>query len=65
MPRFPEVEIELVGRDGNAFLILGRVMKALKRGGATPEEVQEYLDEAKSGDYNHLLATTMDWVEVL
>ncbi len=65
MPRFPEVEVELVGRDGNAFLILGRVMKALKRGGATPEEVQEYLDEAKSGDYNHLLATTMDWVEVL
>ena len=65
MPRFPEVEVELVGRDGNAFLILGRVMKALKRGGATPEEVQEYLDEAKSGDYNHLLVTTMDWVEVL
>lgn len=65
MPRFPEVEVELVGQDGNAFLILGRVMKALKRGGATPEEVREYLDEAKSGDYNHLLATTMDWVEVL
>lgn len=65
MPRFPEVKVELVGQDGNAFLILGRVMKALKRGGATPEEVREYLDEAKSGDYNHLLATTMDWVEVL
>ena len=65
MPKFPDVEVQLTGEDGNAFLILGRVMKALKRGGATPEEVQEYLDEAKSGDYNHLLATTMDWVEVL
>ena len=65
MPKFPDVEVQLTGEDGNAFLILGRVMKALKRGGATPEEVREYLDEAKSGDYNHLLATTMDWVEVL
>ena len=65
MPKFPDVEVQLTGEDGNAFLILGRVMKALKRGGATPEEVREYLDEAKSGDYNHLLATTMEWVEVL
>lgn len=65
MPKFPDVEVQLTGEDGNAFLILGRTMKALKEGGATPEEVQEYLDEAKSGDYNHLLATTMDWVEVL
>lgn len=61
--RFPEVRVPLVGEDGNAFAILGRAKKALERGGATPEEVTEFMDEAKSGDYNHLLQTVMAWVE--
>lgn len=63
-PRFPQVEVELSGHDGNAFGILGRVSKALRRGGASAAEVKEYVAEATSGDYDHLLATTMRWVEV-
>lgn len=61
--RFPEVNVPLVGEDGNAFAILGRTKKALERGGATPEEVDEFMAEAKSGDYDHLLQTVMAWVE--
>jgi len=61
---FPHITVQLSGEDGNAFFILGRVRKALKRGGATPEEVKVFTDRATSGDYNHLLAVCMETVNV-
>jgi hypothetical protein len=62
--KFPDVQVRLLGEDGNAFAILGRVQKALKRGGASPEQVKEFLDEAMSGDYDNLLRVVMRWVDV-
>jgi hypothetical protein len=59
-----DVEVELIGHDGNAFLLLGKVRRALKQAGAPKEEIEKFLEEAMSGDYDHLLATCMDWVEV-
>jgi len=56
--------IRLVGKDGNAFAIMGAVSKALKSNGYSKEEVNEYMKEAMAGDYNHLLQVTMKWVEV-
>lgn len=61
-PRFPDVHVPLVGEDGNAFFIIGRVCKALRRGGATTQEVDEFCKEASSGNYDHLLATVQRWV---
>jgi len=57
------ITVKLVGEDGNAFMILGLVSKALKRGGH-PELAKEFMAEATKGDYSHLLATAMDYVEV-
>lgn len=57
------VTVTLVGEDGNAFSIMGRVARALSRAGAPQEVIDEYLEEAQSGDYNHLLVTTMKIVE--
>ena len=31
--RYPEVEVVLIGEDGNAYAILGRVLRALRRAG--------------------------------
>lgn len=62
--KYPEVEVELVGQDGNAFAIMGRVMSALKKAGVPKEEIDAYFAESKSGDYNHLLQTAMRWVSV-
>lgn len=62
--KFPDVQVRLLGEDGNAFAILGRVQKALKRGGASSEQVKEFLDEAMSGDYDNLLRVVMRWVDV-
>jgi len=63
--RYPDIEVELCGQNGNAYAILGAVRRALVREGVDRPEVEEYLSEAKSGDYNHLLATTMAWVTVV
>ncbi len=60
--KFPEIHVPLVGEDGNAFAILFRTKTALRKGGATPEEQKQYEEEATSGDYGHLLRTTMAWV---
>ena len=62
MPKYPNINVRLVGEDGNAFAILGRVSRALRQGGVSDQEVAAYHAEATSGDYDHLLATTVAWV---
>tara|TARA_Y100000310_G_C20355380_1_gene656392 strand:+ start:519 stop:734 length:216 start_codon:yes stop_codon:yes gene_type:complete len=62
--KYPEIEVELVGTDGNAFALIGKVQKALKEAEVSKEELDEFFNEATSGDYNHLLQTCMAWVNV-
>lgn len=62
--RYPEITVPLTGEDGNGFMIIGKTARALKRGGVPKEEISEYQSEAMSGDYDHLLLTTMEWVNV-
>ena len=57
-----DVRVRLVGEDGNAFAILGRASKALKRAGLV-DVADEFMGEATSGDYNHLLETVLKYVE--
>lgn len=62
--KYPEIEVELIGQDGNAFYILGAVSKALRRAGVSSEEIAQFNEEATSGDYDHLLQTAVKWVSV-
>lgn len=62
--RYPEVEVQLSGEDGNAFAIMGRVARALRRAGVPAEEIAEFQRECTAGDYNRLLQTCMAWVTV-
>jgi hypothetical protein len=43
---------------------MGTVKKALKKAGYPKEEVDKYLEESMSGDYNNLLQVAMKWVNV-
>jgi hypothetical protein len=61
--KYPQVQVRLVGEDGNAFAILGRVIKALKFAGVDGDEIKAFQTEAMTGDYNHLLRTCMAWVD--
>jgi len=58
-----KVTMRLVGEDGNAFAILGRFQREAKAAGWTHEEIRAVMDEATSGDYDHLLAVMMAHVE--
>ena len=56
--------LKLVGTDGNAFSILGLASRAAKAAGWSDERRNAVLDEMRSGDYSHLLATAMKHFEV-
>jgi hypothetical protein len=62
--KYPDVHVQLTGQDGNAFMILGLTQKALRRANVPAEEIDAYMAEAQSGDYDHLLQTTMRTVNV-
>ncbi len=59
----PDVTVQLIGEDGNAFAIIGRVRKALRQAGHT-DLVAQFTADATSGDYDHLLVTCMKYVNV-
>lgn len=62
-PKFPDVTVQLTGSDGNAYAVMGAVSRALRKAGHA-DQVSAFQAEATSGDYNHLLATAMSWVDV-
>ena len=52
-----KVPMNLVGVDGNAFVILGTFRKKALRAGYTKEQTEAVITHATSGDYDHLLQT--------
>lgn len=52
----------LVGIDGNAFYIIGYVIRALKREGLS-KLCSNYKNEATSGDYENLLVVSMKYLD--
>lgn len=63
-PIYPEVNVLLVGQDGNAFAILGNVRRQMRRAKISDAEIDKFTKEAQSGDYDHLLGTVMKYVTV-
>ena len=55
---------KLLGEDSNAFNIIGRVSDCLKKNGQR-DMADQFRAEATKGDYDHLLATAMKYVEVV
>jgi hypothetical protein len=49
----------LVGVDGNAFCVMGYVANAMKKEGKSEEEIDEYYENAKAKNYNHLLRVSL------
>jgi len=53
--------LTLVGRDGNAFAILGAASRVAKANNMDWDSISK---EAMSGDYDHLLQTMCKYFEV-
>lgn len=63
MPKY-NVAVQLSGNDGNAFAVMGAVKSALKKAGASSDELSTYVSDSMSGDYDNLLRVAMEWVDV-
>ena len=63
-PKYPDVDVQLVGEDGNAFAILGICYRAAQQQGVPAEDVRAFMQEAIACDYDHLLATCQKWFTV-
>jgi hypothetical protein len=63
-PKFPDITVELSGENGNAYVILGRVRRALRQADIPAADIESFSTEAMSGDYDHVLRTCMAWVNV-
>lgn len=64
MCKHPEITVKLVGENGNAFNILGVVIRAMRKARLSDDEIKQFQSEATSGDYDKLLQTVMKYVEV-
>jgi len=63
-PKFPEVEVQLTGTDGNAFNLIGIVAKALRRE-VSPEAAAEFQTAAMASEsYDAMLRVCMETVSV-
>lgn len=60
---YTDAVVQLTGESGNAFSILGKVQRGI-RNSNHPELAEEFMAEATSGNYDHLLQTCMRYVSV-
>lgn len=61
--KHPEIAVELIGQDGNAFFIISKVREALNKAGFG-EEVKQFTNEAMASGYDDLLCVVMNWVTI-
>lgn len=56
--------VRLSETNGNAFAIMGKVIRALKKSGYSKEQICLYQEQSMDGDYSNLLRVAMEWVNV-
>ncbi len=54
-----KLNLNLEGKDDNVFTLLAYFRKEAKKAGWSEGEINEVIEEASSGDYNHLIRTLM------
>ena len=62
--KYPDITVKIIGKDGNAFCILGICTREMRRHELPQSEIDNFMSEATSGDYNHLLCVVTEWFNV-
>lgn len=62
--KYPHISVKLTGEDGNAFFIIGKCIKMMRRARCSQEQIDEFQKEATSGSYDHVLGTVMSYFDV-
>jgi hypothetical protein len=62
-PKYPDVEVQLTGKDGNIFAIIGRVVRAMRRAEVPDAEINKFEEEVTfCGSYDNALQIVTHWV---
>ena len=62
--KYPDITVNIIGIDGNAFCILGICTREMRRHKLPQSEIDNFMSEATSGNYDNLLCTVMKWFNV-
>lgn len=62
-PKYPHVHVQLTGEDSNAFSILARVQRAMMKAQVPKADIELFMNQATSGDYDHLILMVMRYVD--
>lgn len=54
-----KIKFDLIGRDGNAYSLMGAWQIEAKKQAVPSEEIEAVMNECMSADYDHLLQTLM------
>ena len=63
-PLYPEIEVNLSESDGNAFSIQAKVIRAMRHANVDRAHIENFKQESRDGDYDHLLLVCMEYVNV-
>ena len=63
MVKYPQVVVKLVGTDGNAFALIGKVSKAMQQAGLQAEAVEFRQAAFESKSYDDLLQLILATVD--
>lgn len=59
------MKYSLTGIDGNAFCIMGYVSESMSREGYSKSEIDSYITDCMSSDYNHLIQVSNSMCDTL
>lgn len=48
-------KLEIIGKDGNVFNIIGLAVRAAKKAGWDEERIKKFQEDCFSSDYDHVL----------
>lgn len=51
------VNFDMIGQDGNEFVLIGGWRQQARREGWSSADIDKVINEATSGDYDHLIVT--------
>ena len=62
--KYPNVEVQLSGEDGNAFIMVSRTRRALRKAGVPSGEIEQFTNEVTAGNYEDVIRVVGEWVDV-
>jgi hypothetical protein len=55
--KYPNITVDFSNIDGNSFMLLNAVRKAMREAKIPDTKIKKFTTEAQSGNYDHLMIT--------